>query len=925
MASRTRRSAPVAGPARFQRPAMAARSSSVPKAIVASLTLLVLLVGLPVGLWMLTGPPPIPTSIPSRSDLTQPIGLEALLTVFATVVWLAWLLFVLCVFLELASVARGGGLARPIPLSGPLQQLARALVGAALFTGITVGPTAALDIGAQHTITVTQAGAEQAAVEARADDVAQKPAMGVGPGAPLSAPADGESDLVGKKVYVVKAPQGHYHDNLWDIAERHLGDGRRYHEIFRLNEGRIQSDGRRLQLARLIQPGWTLIMPDAAVGVERVTPPDAQADGVDRAVAHAQDGAASAPYAGAGSAPHDDMSAPASQPGTAEEGSAAVLPPELIGGSLLASGLMAALWHERRRRRSSRPEDEAVEAEVALRVGADDDRAAWLDAALRGLFSSCLQARMPLPPVFAARVGEDLIELLLAPAQPQAPPPWVAVDGGRIWTLQRPDGQLTHDGDAPFPALVCLGRDEHDRDMLVDLEAAGGAISISGDTVIAHEVAAAIAVQLATNRWADDLRVTAYSMPPGLAEIAGDRIRLAENLEDVVPEFDASRRQFVEGTDVLTGRLMRGHGIVPDYLVMGAPPPPEMADRIAALSAGGRQAFAAITVGTTAHAPWRIHVDETGTLTLPVLDITAEAVRLRNESVTAVAELFAAARTPEPPDAPGMRLHHLRPARETDDAAWSTAQVRVGVLGPVSVRCPGEIDPSRLPLATEVVSYLAMHSGGVHPNVLAGAIWPHGVTASVRDATIERVRAWLGTDTDGNHHLRLDPTGRLILGPHVVVDWDCVATLVARSRRAQTIREEGELLRRALHLVRGELLADAPAGRYAWIARTQLERLIPDTVVYAAHRLSEILLGGNDPEGASEASRAGLRLSLTEQLLWRDLMQTEHQRAGTLAAAAARDAMADALVARNVEVEPETHALAEELLPHVTGARASAG
>src|SRR5699024_1968558 len=65
--------------------------------------------------------------------------------------------------------------------------------------------------------------------------------------------------------------EGRYHDNLWDIAERTMGEGRRYHDIFELNKGRDQPDGQELTLARLIQPGWLLVMPEDATGVERVT------------------------------------------------------------------------------------------------------------------------------------------------------------------------------------------------------------------------------------------------------------------------------------------------------------------------------------------------------------------------------------------------------------------------------------------------------------------------------------------------------------------------------------------------------------------------------------------------------------------------------------------------------------------------------
>jgi nucleoid-associated protein YgaU len=68
------------------------------------------------------------------------------------------------------------------------------------------------------------------------------------------------------KYYVVEPPGGRHHDSLWDIAQRYLGDGRRYREVFALNEGRLQPDGTKLQHASLIRPGWVLVLPADAEG-----------------------------------------------------------------------------------------------------------------------------------------------------------------------------------------------------------------------------------------------------------------------------------------------------------------------------------------------------------------------------------------------------------------------------------------------------------------------------------------------------------------------------------------------------------------------------------------------------------------------------------------------------------------------------------
>ena len=64
----------------------------------------------------------------------------------------------------------------------------------------------------------------------------------------------------------MKPPVGRFHESLWEIAENHLGDGRRYREIFELNKDLPQPDGSTLTIASLIRPGWVLRMPHDAHG-----------------------------------------------------------------------------------------------------------------------------------------------------------------------------------------------------------------------------------------------------------------------------------------------------------------------------------------------------------------------------------------------------------------------------------------------------------------------------------------------------------------------------------------------------------------------------------------------------------------------------------------------------------------------------------
>jgi hypothetical protein len=531
------------------------------------------------------------------------------------------------------------------------------------------------------------------------------------------------------------------------------------------------------------------------------------------------------------------------------------------------------------------------------------------------LGNQCEAAGVPLPPVFAALIDDDWIELLLAPGQAPAPAPWQDLEQGRRWRLSR--AVLTSDagGPAPYPALVCLGRDEDGRDALVNLEAASGAVSVQGDSVVAREVANSVAVQLATNPWADLLEVTAWSLPERLDEILSERLRVVRDIDALIPEFEAGGGEF----DVLAGRTDRAVDEVPRYVVLGAPPSESAGTRLATLAGQGRSGFGLLVAGPVAGARWQLLVDESGTLRAPALGVTVRASRLAETSLDLVTELLASARANAAEPTGLIRVPQTGGAG--DDSAWVTADVRIGVLGRVDVRSQAEIEAAREPLATEVATFVALHPGGVHPSVLGASVWPGGVTAEVRDATVQRVRQWLGTDSQGGHHLRTDSSGRLHLGPEVAVDWDCFCTLVRRSRTAQTTRDERELLRRAMHMVRGTFLNGRAPGAYSWIARIHLERTVPDLVCQAAHRLAELSLGDDDPAGAANAARAGLRMSVGAEYLWRDLLTAEFRDGGSVAAERVVQLLGETAQSQGILLSAETHALIEELLPGRTPSR----
>ena len=328
--------------------------------------------------------------------------------------------------------------------------------------------------------------------------------------------------------------------------------------------------------------------------------------------------------------------------------------------------------------------------------------------------------------------------------------------------------------------------------------------------------------------------------------------------------------------------------------------------------------MAVVSAGALEGARWNLLVDDAGSLHVDALGLTVTANRIDDPTLAALHELFTAAAGDSPTDpagpASGRPEIPVAAARGRTTAAGRPRRRGSACSGPVLVRAPGPIDPSRVDLAAEVVAVLAVHPLGVHPNVLGGAVWPRGVTTEVRDATIARVRDWLGQDDEGGYRLQQDRLGRLSLSPDVVTDWHVFCSLASLSRLATKPGQERDLLVRALRLVRGQLAADAAPGRYAWMARTGLEFTVPAVVVDASHRLVELLYN-DDPGGAAEAARCGLRADPAAQLLWRDLLWAESAQWGPDGVRSTVGEMVVVLREMGVDLEAETGAVIEELLP----------
>ena len=214
--------------------------------------------GLPYALARLAGWP-LPRHVSSFTRLpallAAPVSDQEILKIVACVVWLAWIIFALSVIAEVAAAARG----RPtpqLPGTGPVQALAAALLGTTVLTAIMqASPLAALPA----TLTA------HAAPAAQTQPAQSRPAASAAPARPASARHAAADHGMGSqhrtpRTRIYRVVEG---DNLWDIAERYLGDGQRWHEIFALNQERPQPDGQELTDPNLIKPGWVLRLPPA--------------------------------------------------------------------------------------------------------------------------------------------------------------------------------------------------------------------------------------------------------------------------------------------------------------------------------------------------------------------------------------------------------------------------------------------------------------------------------------------------------------------------------------------------------------------------------------------------------------------------------------------------------------------------------------
>jgi hypothetical protein len=335
--------------ARHRYPASRERSPLL-RRLGAVLQLLAVLVVPPALLLTLAGNPlDPPAQLRSTDALTTAVDDRSLLWLIALAGWLLYAHLLTSLLVEALRQTRGSNLRLPLPglMFGVNAAVASHLIAGLLMTS-TLGT--ASGSGDPAFAGLTPAAVPAVATAPTSTGRLATPVLLTGPRAPAqaslgsateagsvapftagvtaAAPGDrmapaahgGDSGSVqGLPQCRVLPPEGRDHDTLWDIAERHLGDGTRWRDIYRLNEGRLMPDGQRLTRASLIHPGWILTLPADAItlDLDRVEPPKQAAPPATPSVSPPAEPMPTPPV-DAGPAPVTtgpaEASAPASQP-----------------------------------------------------------------------------------------------------------------------------------------------------------------------------------------------------------------------------------------------------------------------------------------------------------------------------------------------------------------------------------------------------------------------------------------------------------------------------------------------------------------------------------------------------------------------------------------------------------------------------------
>lgn len=902
---------------------------------------------------------PLPRRLPSLSAVGNAFSGgwrpddQFVMSVLAIIAWIVWAQIGMVVIVELRAI-RSGQRIQSLPFSAWCRPIAIRLAATlALLTPFAPRAAGAAPVPRPAVVTVTVPAVAQAEATPAMPMAALDPT-------PVST------------TYVVRVG-----DTLWDLAETHLGDPLRYREIFELNRGRVQHDGRQLEDSEFLRPGWRLDLPVPppaipAASVPSVPPVEGGASqdtslqaactsaaseqasaATDPVIPRSADPEPQSPAAPAPGPPPPSSNSPAPTSNRTEPLTVAQIGlPSMTAGVLL--GYLGRLRRDRERRRrfrhrfpSSTPQESAAERRV--RAVARTEAPAWVDLALRHLASSLQEDGAPPPPaVLAVRAGDLGVEVLVSPPWPVAPGRFLPVDDGHTWRLD-PAVELaelatiTKDCPAYLPALVTVG-DTDSGAVLVDLDEAG-TLTVEGHGEQVTGVLTAMAAELAAAPWSESCDVVLIGLDETLAGL--ERVRTVSPADAVAQLMPLAGNPGVNGlADGAQADIPAG----PTIAIVG-PGSLEADDLRTLLDTAKPHSGLCVIAAARAGAPGRNRLvgcpDGTGVLYPLGLSVILARLSATAADLVALVTTTAARDTDHPTttaqvdssdasptesavpaadsEAPAdPQLPADEPAEGEEDPVEPTPErvVEVRLLGPVEITWQHHTPKRQV---AELISYLAVHPKGVTPDQARLALWPATVdderfgerAPATYHALTTKARAALGQDRAGQSLILREVNNSLRLSPSVGCDWLDFEQHVRAARRDP--KSAIGHLRAALSLVRGRPFE---GWSFAWIEVERLDGAMEAAISDAAQELAALALEDGDIDTARFAVEQGLRAVPSAEALLRSAMRVAAAVGDRAALERAwRDAQRvaaglDALA----EPEPETAELYESLRRSMSGA-----
>ena len=682
-------------------------------------------------------------------------------------------------------------------------------------------------------------------------------------------------------------------DSLWRIAERELGDGLRWREIWALNQGRDMGGGRMFRRAGLILPGWVLHLP-AHTEPAKVTPPSPPAGPEHGSTpdTHAPAAPATAPPSSTppatSAAPTTSTTARSQGPSTSapvadggghdvlELPSGAIVGVGLAGGIALALALARA--RSRARRRLGQPLQQAPGAIEPEETTRRLDRFAH-------------QRTNALATLADDDEPDDQDQ---APTGPPRLPPHAPI---RLATWG-----------TPYPARVPVA-ERDGQEVPVDL-VGHGVIAITGEHAAAAARAAIVALLGAGDPFHLEVLVAgdgllgeleafpglhrAACLADALDHVEGELVYRARVLDDEnAPEFATHREQnsdeqpsaFVLVTDEppgeQAGRLAAVHQQGPRHGVgvLLASANPELD-----LQHGGLEGVARVRLDE--HG--RVHAASPATLSNAQL-VGARMLRLSPAETAELLGVLAASRTDtteqpssepdaaQPADVPAPPTPLPEPALHVEPPPTQQAPVQVRLLGAftITTTAQGEIRTGLRRSARELLAFALCHPDGFTAEQAIEALWPDGDPAKTPDwywnaiANLRRVLA-RRTSTDKLPSIVRDGARYRAERATFEVDLWRVEAALAAARHATSDQQVMAALGGLVSFYSGGLFVDAD---YEWarVPREELRRRAVDALA----RLAELRATAGDRDGALAVLEQAIEADPTAEELYRRIMRLQ--------------------------------------------------